>query len=82
MRANESKLKPEERLVVELKIEEAKKEKQKLSKNFSSKQFGRVLLRAIQVALPRTTMALLGFPGFLPFSPSRSTEDTAHSARA
>ena len=82
MRANESKIKPEERLVLELKIEEATKEKQKLSKKLSSKQLGRVLLRAVQVALPVTTMALLGFPSFLPFSPNGSTGDAADSSSA
>lgn len=82
MRANESKIKPEERLVLELKIEEATQEKQKRSKKVTSKQLGKVLLHAVRVALPVTTMALLGFPLHLPFSESGSSGDAAELGSA
>ncbi|KAI9866987.1 MAG: hypothetical protein M1813_000385 [Trichoglossum hirsutum] len=65
MRANESKIRPEERVVVELKIQEAAKQEKGPSK-LQKKKVGQFLLRSLQVVLPVTTMALLGFPITLP----------------
>ncbi|KAH0562389.1 hypothetical protein GP486_002912 [Trichoglossum hirsutum] len=71
MRANESKIKPEERVVLELKIQEAmeKGAETKGAKGngkLQKKKVGQFLLRSLQVVLPVTTMALLGFPLHLP----------------
>lgn len=62
IRANEGKIKPDEKIVVELKITEAKKQRNKLH----SKKLGRILLSSLRVALPMTTLALLGIPIHLP----------------
>lgn len=79
MRANESKIKPEERVMVELKIQEAAKESR--SKQ-NGKKVGKFLLQSLRVALPVTTMALLGFPLHLPggLFNSSNEQDTGTSA--
>jgi len=74
VRANEAKIPADERIIVELKIQETKKNKNGPSKlqKFDKKKLGQVLLQSLRIALPVTTMALLGFPIHLPIFPSSS----------
>lgn len=67
VRANESKLRIEEREQLEAKIKELSK-RPEIKKRSKSGKFGKYLIGALQVAFPATTMALLGFPIPLPFS--------------
>ena len=67
LRANESKLKPDDRVVVELKIQETQKEKQKAGPSkLQKKKLANFLLQSLRIVLPVTTMALLGFPVLMP----------------
>lgn len=85
LRANESKLKPDDRVIVELKIQETQKEKRKVGRNkLQKKRLGHLLLQSLRVVLPVTTMALLGFPIMLPTlggSESGGVQDTALGGR-
>jgi hypothetical protein len=73
VRANEARISPDERIIVELKIQEAKKKKNGPNK-LQMKKLGKVLVQSLRIALPVTTMALLGFPIHLPILPSSENE--------
>jgi len=74
VRANEAKITADERIIVELKILETKKKKNGPSKlqKIDKKKLGQFLLQSLRIALPVTTMALLGFPIHLPIFSSSS----------
>lgn len=81
VRANETKITPDERIIVELKIQETKKKKNGPNK-LQKKKLGQVLLQSLRIALPVATMALLGFPIHLPILPSSSQDSTDNSGIA
>lgn len=72
IRANESKIRTEEREKLEKKIIELKKENNTTKKKSGGKRkmTAKVLVGALKVILPTTTMALLGFPVPFPFGNS------------
>ncbi|KAI9675987.1 MAG: hypothetical protein M1822_008373 [Bathelium mastoideum] len=72
MRANESKIRTEEREELEKKIAELTKKNKAVKKKSGGKRkmTAKVLVKALQVILPATTIALLGFP--IPFPVSSS----------
>jgi hypothetical protein len=78
VRANEARISPDERIIVELKIQEAKKKKKGPNK-LQMKKLGQVLIQSLRVALPVATMALLGFPIHLPMLPSSSGDEPESS---
>lgn len=81
VRANEARLSPDERIIVELKIQEAKTKKKGPTK-LQMKKLGQVLIQSLRVALPVATMALLGFPIHLPMLPSLSGNEPDSSRMA
>lgn len=67
VRANESKISPEERTIVEMKIEEVKKQN---PSKLNGKKIGQYLLGILRLALPLTSLILLGIPIHLPWDDS------------
>ncbi|KAF2000625.1 hypothetical protein P154DRAFT_199661 [Amniculicola lignicola CBS 123094] len=86
LRANESKLLPDDRLMVELKIQELQnqKHKHKVAKDkdgrnrLQKRSFGSTLLQSLRLIFPTATMALLGFPvtvpGNIPGPPTQNAD--------